>query len=115
MYDNSCWWEVKPLHNNIGIFSKFLNKFHSFIYFVTVKKIKCMHMTPTSSFLCIFAIRVFEMLNAASRHFHACLKSFVNEKVLKQLTVMCYSIPQNHFIHDHFGYNMTKPATWFTA
>ena len=34
MHDNSCWWEVKPLHNNIGIFSKFLNKPHSFIYFV---------------------------------------------------------------------------------
>ena len=23
MHDHSCWWKVKPLHNNIGIFSKF--------------------------------------------------------------------------------------------
>ena len=37
MHENSCWWEVKPLHNNIGIFSKYLNKSHSFIYFVKVK------------------------------------------------------------------------------
>ena len=21
MHDHSCWWEVKPLHNNIGIFN----------------------------------------------------------------------------------------------
>ena len=36
--------------------------------------------------------------------------------VLKQLTVMCCTIGQNHFIHhDHLGYNMTKPATWLTV
>ena len=37
MHDYSCWWEVKPLHNNIGIFSKYLKKSHSFFYFVKVK------------------------------------------------------------------------------
>ena len=33
MHDHSCWWEVKPLHNNIGIFSKYLKKSHSFLYY----------------------------------------------------------------------------------
>ena len=38
------------------------------------------------------------------------------ENTLKQLTVMCCTIGQNHFIHhEHLGYNMTKPATWLTA
>ena len=35
--------------------------------------------------------------------------------VLKQLTVMCCTIGQNHFIrHEHLGY-MTKSAKWLTA
>ena len=37
MHDHSCWWEVKPLHNNIGIFSKFLKKSNPFLYFLKVK------------------------------------------------------------------------------
>ena len=47
MHDHSRWWEVKPLQNNIGIFSKYLKKSHSFLYFVKVKaKIK-MHAYDT--------------------------------------------------------------------
>ena len=59
MHDHSCFWEVKPLHNNNGIFSKyFLKKSHSFLNFVKVKlKIK-MHA---------FVI-MFEMFQGTSIH-----------------------------------------------
>ena len=51
MHDHSRWWEVKPLHNSIGIFSKHLKKSHSFLYFVKVKLKAKLACHPASGLL----------------------------------------------------------------